>query len=93
MTDGFMTNVDRALLLAEWSATYGDGEDPSNDAGCPCCRAWHCMGAKHEAACPMDLALAERGFATQEDRDRARDFLTRKTVETATTLPPPKGRP
>lgn len=38
----------------------------------------------------MDLALAERGFPLQEDRDRAREFMLRKNVEVANTLPPPE---
>lgn len=86
MTGGnFMTNVDRALLLAEWAAV--DGIDSSRC--CPCCEAYVCTGQRHEPGCSMDLALAERGFQSQEDRDRARGFLHRKTVESANTLPPP----
>jgi hypothetical protein len=77
--DGYMTSVDRALLLSEWAAR--DGRD--HDAACPCCRAWVSTGSRHEPDCPMDLALAERGFHTQEDRDRAREFIARKSVEVA----------
>jgi len=75
----WMTNVDRALLLAEWTCRSSVG-------GCSCCHGDKRNG-QHDAGCPMDLALAERGFHTQEERDRARDFV-RRTVETAATLPP-----
>ncbi len=82
-----MTNVDRALLLAEWAS--GDGYR------CPTCGAWEhdadgVVHGQHGVNCSMDLALAERGFHTQDDRNRARDFIQRKSTETATTLPPPK---
>ena len=74
-----MTSVDMALLLAEWTFRSSVG-------GCSCCHGDKRDG-RHDAGCPMDLALAERGFATQEDRDRARGFI-QKTVATAPTLPP-----
>ena len=70
-----MTSVDQALLQSEWAATYGDGEDRGNDAGCPCCREWLCTGARHAAGCPMDAALCERGYPDQSARDRARERL------------------
>ncbi len=80
----WMTNVDRALLLSEWGTDF--------DRECSCCEA-RASDAQHKPGCPMDLALAERGFHTQEDRDRAREFVRRKVVESANTLPPPKERP
>ena len=57
-----MTNTDKALLLAEW------GWPPST---CPVCRSSG-TGAAHQPNCAMDLALAERGYALQEDRSRGR---------------------
>lgn len=83
---GHVTNVDRALLLSEWAGTDGRDRDPC----CPCCREWFCTGERHAPECPMDLALAERGFPLQEDRDRAREFMLRKSAEVANTLPPPE---
>ena len=80
-----MTNVDRALLLAEWSAI--DGRDA--DKACPCCRAWVCTGSKHEPGCAMDLALSERGYCTQVERDHARGLI-RQVAATAPTLSPEK---
>lgn len=65
-----VTNVDRALLFAEW-----DEQD----------RCVVCAGAApgsqynfphgHLPNCVMDLALSERGYCTQEKRDRARAFV------------------
>jgi hypothetical protein len=40
----------------------------------------------HESACEMDLALGERAFATQEERDRAREMIRAAADD---TLPPP----
>lgn len=70
-----MTNVDTVLLLVEW-----DG-----NATCPVCLAHR--GA-HQSGCEMDLALAERAFATQDDRDAARKRLI---TGSGPTLPPPAG--
>lgn len=83
----WMTNVDRALLLSEWSSEYD----------CPVCGACEhdadgVVVGRHGVNCVMDLALAERGFHTQEDRNRAREFIWRNRVEVANTLPPPKER-
>ncbi len=79
-----MTNVDRALLLAEWCQ-----DDERGDKCCPACH-WFLHDAKepgvHRPGCVMDLALAERGFATRDDRDRARTFLAANRE----TLPPPE---
>ena len=71
-----MTNTDKALLLAEW------GWPPST---CPVCRSSG-TGAAHQPNCAMDLALAERGYALQEDRSRGREFVK---GQFAPTLPPP----
>jgi len=56
-----MTNVDKALLLAEWSCQAG---------ACPVCRD----SVTHQVGCAMDLALSERGYCVREERDRARAF-------------------
>ena len=64
------TSVDRALLLAEWgsqeicvvcvSPRPGSQFEPPHG---------------HQHHCAMDLALSERGFFTQDDRERARARL------------------
>ena len=82
-----MTNVDRALLLSEWAGVHG----VDADACCPCCEAYVCTGKRHEPDCPMDLALAERGWGTQLDRERARDHVYRGDAANAPTLPPATG--
>jgi hypothetical protein len=70
--------VDIALLLSEWS--YGGAIQM-----CPVCDAMQKSGG-HESACEMDLALGERAFATQEERDRAREMIRAAADD---TLPPP----
>jgi hypothetical protein len=80
-----MTNVDKALLLAEWSRT------PRGNYCCVVCMSV-CMNSspslprQHGPDCAMDLALSERGYCTQEERDRARAFVASPF---APTLPPP----
>jgi len=89
-----VTNVDKALLLAEW-VLFSTNRD---DRSCPCCEETHWVGttapmggvASHAVGCPMDLALSERGFFTQAERDRARDFIRTGAAATAPTLPPPE---
>lgn len=71
-----VTNVDKALLLAEWDGR-GAPSYPTPFC-CPCCFAPHGMPPttnRHEPDCVMDLALSERGFYSQEERDRARYSL------------------
>jgi hypothetical protein len=75
-----MTHTDIALLLAEWSQVGGD-----SPLVCPCCFALHSDGA-HKDDCPHDLALSERGFPLQADRNAAR---SRIAVTMRTTLAPP----
>lgn len=77
-----MTSVDRALLLAEWSCRSGDLKT------CPVCGEEGGAGI-HGIDCAMDLALSERGFCTQVERDHARGFV-RHGAATAPTLPPVK---
>jgi hypothetical protein len=77
-----MTNVDKALLLAEWNPASG-GE---TGLQCIVCRRFD----KHGPECVLNLALSERGFYTQEERDRAREFLHGKRTN-APTLPPKDG--
>jgi hypothetical protein len=79
-----VTNVDKALLLSEWAGVHG----VDADACCPCCEAYVCTGKRHEPNCPMDLALSERGYCVQEERERARDHIFRGEAATAPTLPP-----
>jgi len=66
---------DIALLMSEWDLS----------GMCLVCR---CQG-KHDAGCAMDLALAERAFSTQAERDAARKRIT-PMIE---TLPPPPPLP
>jgi hypothetical protein len=93
------TNIDIALLMSEWDASTGIDE-----TGCPMCGADSSrdhdeMGRvigqlAHEAGCAMDLALAERGFATQAERDAARQRIRnerqRAERQSAPTLIPPE---
>lgn len=79
-----MTNTDKALLLAEWSRTPKGGD-------CPICgRSSLGFPKQHGPDCTMDLALSERGYCSQEERDRARAFVTNQF---APTLPPPAEKP
>jgi hypothetical protein len=77
-----MTPTDKALLLAEWNG--GRGEFGVNL--CPVCS--EC--GVHAQGCVMDLALAERGYPTHVERNRAREFIEREAVATRETLPPTK---
>jgi hypothetical protein len=67
-----MTPIDVALLVAEWCT--------GRYLGCPVCAA--STSWQHEAGCAMDLALAERGFATQADRDAARRRIENSRLDT-----------
>jgi hypothetical protein len=78
-----MTNVDKALLLAEWSCEQGSEEIGPTIKTCPVCG----LPDIHGIDCAMDLALSERGYCTQPERNRARGFIN---VATAPTLPPAK---
>jgi hypothetical protein len=65
-----ITNVDKALLIAEWA--YADGD---TYAQCPVCKGDNenpSVPHGHKPDCEMDLALAERGFPDQHARDTAR---------------------
>lgn len=75
-----MSHVDAALLKSEWEGRTGfevSGE------WCPVCGG---PRPKHNVGCEQDLALAERGYPTQVDRDAARSRLSRQS---APTLIPP----
>jgi hypothetical protein len=74
-----VTHTDIALLLAEWTEV-GEGLYV-----CPCCCALHSDG-RHKQDCPHDLALSERGFPLQAERDAAR---SRIAITMRTTLTPP----
>jgi len=63
-----LPHVDRALLVAEWP-----------EGRCPFCRRLQSTG-RHEPECSHDLALAERGFPTQVERDSARYNLVAPTL-------------
>jgi hypothetical protein len=81
-----VTNVDKALLLSEWVIFHTRGLAVE---ACPVCiRLEKPPTRKHDPGCAMDLALAERGWGTQEERDRARYYLVRGEAATAPTLPP-----
>jgi hypothetical protein len=83
-----VTNVDRALLLAEWSVLVHPRDSEVLEA-CPVCFHLEPRPTRaHEPGCAMDLALSERGYCTQQERDRAREFIARGTIATAPTLPP-----
>jgi hypothetical protein len=76
------SNVDMALLTSKWH----NGE-------CPTCRARRTIldeGA-HSPGCEHDLALAERSFGTQAERDAARKRLI--TASGPTLPPPPSTEP
>jgi hypothetical protein len=81
-----MTNVDKALLLAEWSVLVHHHDSKAIEV-CPICLRILPTARSHDPECTMDLALSERGFYTQEERDGARHFIL-KGVATAPTLPP-----
>lgn len=76
-----MTHTDVALLLAEWTDVGG------GPLTCPCCCAVHSDG-RHKQDCPHDLALSERGFPLQVERDTARSRIA-VTMRTTLTPPPP----
>jgi hypothetical protein len=62
------TYLDKALLVSEWA-----------EGSCPVCRNpnfnWSGPKGAHKPNCYMDLALAERGFTSQEQRDLARQSI------------------
>jgi hypothetical protein len=62
---GGFTNTDVALLVSEWSVAYDHRHAPGR---CPVCGDRQL----HETGCELDLALGERGFGTQTERDAAR---------------------
>jgi hypothetical protein len=76
-----------ALLLAEWPKLP---EGYAGDTRCPICHGWaphpRHGGGGHADGCVLDLALSERGFATQKDRDHARDLIRASEDD---TIPPP----
>jgi hypothetical protein len=76
-----MTHTDVALLLSEWT-------DVGGVLACPNCCALQSDG-HHKLDCPHDLALSERGFPMQVERNAARERVTR-TLRTTLTPPPPK---
>ena len=59
--------IDIALIKAEWvSDSAGPRKNLARCAVCGPCTDW-----KHQPGCEMDLALAERGFATNAERSEA----------------------
>ncbi len=70
--------VDIALLMSEWDLS----------GMCLVCRCQN----KHDAGCAMDLALAERAFPTQVERDAARKRLV-TVIETMPAPPPMSTEP
>lgn len=85
------TNIDIALLGSEWHGHL-----------CPCCgrsdlledEHGEALPPVHEPGCVHDLALAERGYLTQADRNAARkrieDEGKRSERASAPTLIPPQ---
>ncbi len=75
--------IDIALLNSEWAATCHNAAGARHRA-CPTCGQM--IEQLHAPGCEHDLALAERSFPTQAERDSAR----RRFVTTSgPTLPPP----
>ncbi len=77
-----MNNVDVALLQSEFAAR--------DQHGIPCCPSCSAQAPiinenVHEPDCPHDIALSERGYPTQTDRDTAR---ARIASAHAVTIPP-----
>ena len=84
MDRGAMTNVDKALLLAEWTPACPVCEQfPNNSSESPMLLPTAVCG--HKVGCAMDLALAERGYASQDERDAARAWIA---SHNETQLPP-----
>ncbi len=72
--------IDIVLLLSEWDS----------NGSCLVCR---CQGrSMHNTGCVMDLALAERAFPTQVERDAARKRLV-TVIETMPAPPPMSTEP
>ena len=70
--------IDIALLTSEINA----------GGYCPRCNASMVFPQHpHQPGCEHDLALAERGFATAEDRDAARERI--QAAHAGTEPPPP----
>lgn len=65
-----LTAVDLVLLTMEWSEA---NTGPSMSLVCLQC--WSEQPNSHKPGCTMDLALSERGFPTQAERDRARQSV------------------
>jgi hypothetical protein len=92
-----LTNIDAALLQSEWV----DRCEPETAVfdECPVCRGGRRLEFEdpdhrperigHSASCAMDLALAERGFPTQVERDAARERI--EAGGAPTEPPPPSG--
>jgi hypothetical protein len=72
------THTDRALLLSEFVDDKG-----LEMAFCPVCETD--QETPHTVGCSMDLALAERGFGTAGERERARALIR---LASSDTIPP-----
>lgn len=84
-----MTNIDIALLLSEWAWNELDRMCPVCEAGC----SPDDVAVPHKHGCELDLALAERGFPTQAERNAARARIAaeraRNERASAPTVIPP----
>jgi len=78
-----MLTIEVALLKAEWNGH--DVTDKPAIVCCPVCGA-HKASGTHEPNCELDLALAERGYGTQAERETARERIK---MVSGPTLPPP----
>lgn len=88
-----MTATDRALLEAEWvmgsrwpACPVCEGPQPGGGHEQHLARGHEDYKGGHQPGCSMDEALSERGFATQRERNIARE---RMRVAVSETEPPP----
>ncbi len=87
--------IDIALLASEWvhgsrwpACPVCEGPQPGGGHEKYLARGHEDYKGGHEVGCAMDQALSERGFATQRERNIARERLS---AATSATEPPPAG--
>ena len=84
-----MTATDRALLEAEWvmgsrwpACPVCEGPQPGGGHEQHLARGHEDYKGGHQPGCSMDEALSERGFATQRERNIARERMRAAVSET-----------